>query len=811
MKQFFLGCLIVILATTMVEAQSFNFQTPDPAIMALADVQLAPQVIPDRENKLLLMLSRSQYKTMEQLAEEELRLAGVRINPANFNSARTSYSTGITIQELATGKPLVITGLPSKVRLEYASISPENDYLAFLNVLPNGLELWVLDLKSGVARQLSKPNISAAIGSPISWGIGGKIYARWVEDKTQFSAGEKPLPTGPAVQEAVGKKAPARTFQDLLKNPIDEKKFDHYAGAEIVVFDVKSGNMNKVLPKGIYRSFSPSPDGKFLLVTTVKRPYSYNLPYSRFAYKVDVFNADGSSLANIVEKPLQENIPQGFDATEKGRNGIAWRFDKPATIFFSEPLDEGDPAKEVPKRDNLFTLDFPYNGIPKFLASTTNRYSSITWGNDQTAFIDDFKWKTRQTKTYKIDPSIENKEPNVVFDRSSEDLYSDPGDFVKTFNQYGKNVLKFGSNGQIFLIGEGCSPEGNKPFIDEMNTTTLSKKRLWQADGKSTYEEIYALLDENTGTLLTRIQAPKTYPNFFIRSFIPAKKSKTLSIPKQVTFLDNPYKALEKISKQKIYYKRDDGVELYSTLFLPPNYDKAKDGKLPVLMEAYPTEFKDAKAAGQVKESPHQFVAINWASPLFWTVRGYAVLEDTQFPIIGKGSDEPNDTYTTQLVANAAAAIKTIDSLGYGDPKRVAVMGHSYGAFMTANLLAHSRLFAGGIARSGAYNRSLTPFGFQSEERNYWEAQKVYNEMAPFNYADKIKDPLLFIHGDSDNNPGTFTLQSERMFQAIKGLGGVSRLVLLPYESHGYQARENILHMLWEMDSWLDKWVKNKK
>jgi dipeptidyl aminopeptidase/acylaminoacyl peptidase len=366
-------------------------------------------------------------------------------------------------------------------------------------------------------------------------------------------------------------------------------------------------------------------------------------------------------------------------------------------------------------------------------------------------------------------------------------------------------VLEFSKDGKkLYLEGEGCSPEGNKPFLDEFEIATKKTKRLWRADGKSTYETIVKVLDIEKKLLITSIEAPKTMPNLFIRNF--GKKD----APRQITFRPNPYESLAKVSKQKIFYKRKDGVQLSATLYLPAGYDKAKSGKLPMLMEAYPTEYKDDKAAGQVKESPHTFISINWATPVYWVNRGFAILEDAQFPIIGKGTEEPNDTYNEQLVGDAEAAIRYVDSLGVVDKNRCAVMGHSYGAFMTANLLCHSNLFAAGIARSGAYNRTLTPFGFQSEERNYWQAQKIYNTMSPFNFADKFSSPILLIHGDADNNPGTFTLQSERLFQAIKGNGGKARLVLLPFESHGYAARENIMHMLWEMDSWLDKWVKNK-
>jgi len=300
------------------------------------------------------------------------------------------------------------------------------------------------------------------------------------------------------------------------------------------------------------------------------------------------------------------------------------------------------------------------------------------------------------------------------------------------------------------------------------------------------------------------LESKKEYPNYYIRDI---KKN----VLKQITFNENPFRILDDVYKEVIRYKRTDGVELSATLYLPVGYKIESREKLPMIMWAYPTEFKDKNSAGQVTVSNNEFTFLNYGSPLYWLTKGYAVLDDASFPVIGEGKTEPNDTYITQLVANAKAAIDAIDSLGFIDRDRVAVGGHSYGAFMTANLLTHSNLFAAGIARSGAYNRTLTPFGFQSEERNYWEAPDVYNAMSPFQNAEKMKTPLLLIHGEEDNNSGTFPMQSERYFNALKGLGANARLVILPKESHGYAARESIMHMLWEQDQWLEKYVKNRK
>ena len=189
-------------------------------------------------------------------------------------------------------------------------------------------------------------------------------------------------------------------------------------------------------------------------------------------------------------------------------------------------------------------------------------------------------------------------------------------------------------------------------------------------------------------------------------------------------------------------------------------------------------------------------------------LNGYAVLDNAAMPIVGDPRTV-NDHFVEQVVMDAKAAVEKAVAMGVTDPARVGVGGHSYGAFMTANLLCHTDLFAAGIARSGAYNRTLTPFGFQSESRTLWQAPDMYFKVSPFLSADKIKGALLLIHGEADNNPGTFPVQSERMYQAVRGNSGTVRYVSLPYESHGYEARESVGHTLYEMITWFDKYVKN--
>ena len=795
--------LFLFLFTISVCAQT-DYQLPPKEILELADVKTPPLNTISRYNTWLLTLERPLYKSLEELSEPELKLAGLRMNPENFNVSRSSYYTSLAIQGLTGGKPVTLKNMPQPLKAQYVQISPKENYCSFVQVSPSKLSLWIIDLKSGESKMILEEGLNATMGNPYQWSNDEQfLFVRWKGTKTKLAT-TVALPKGPATQDATGEKAPARTFQDLLRNKQDEVKFDHYAGASILKVSVDGQQQIELLPEGIYKMTAFSPDSKYILTEEVIQPYSYALTYHSFASRFNVYDKDGKLVMKFYNRPLQDKVPVNFDAVEAGKRNIYWRNDKPATLYWCEAPDGGDPSVASEHRDQLWQSDFPFvKRTP--VCFLKNRFSDITFGTDRLAIVSDYWWKNRNTRTCTIDPSLENQEPKVIFDLSSEDLYADPGNFVTTYNAFNREVLRFSKDGKnLFLTGEGYSPEGNRPFIDAFELASQKTSRLWRADGKNTYERVVRVIDVEKSVAITSIESPKIYPNLYIRNYNGDTP------PKQVTFRENPYKSLKDVTKQKIYYKRNDGVDLSATLYLPAGYDKIKSGPLPMLMDAYPTEYKDDKAAGQVKESPHTFISINWASPVFWVTRGYAVMEDAQFPIIGKGSEEPNDTYIEQLVADAGAVIHAVDSMGVVDKNRCAVMGHSYGAFMTVNLLAHSDLFAAGIARSGAYNRSLTPFGFQSEERTYWQAQDVYNKMSPFNYADKIKLPLLLIHGDADDNPGTFTLQSERLFQAIKGNGGKARLVLLPYESHGYAARKNILHMLWEMDTWLEKYVKGK-
>ncbi|MEA5137813.1 S9 family peptidase [Arcicella rigui] len=775
-----------------------GYQIPPKVIADLVTASPTPSVSVDSKGEWMILLQRAAQPSIAQLAEPELRLAGLRINPANNGLSRTTYFVDIRIRKVKGSEEIQIKGLPEKPLLNFASWSPDETKIAFCHSKPDKIELWVLDIATAEAQKVSDLAMNAMFGHPYSWLSDGKfLLAKVIVAERGNVPQANRVPTGPTIQENLGKSTPNRTYQDLLKNTYDEKLFDYYGTSELVKISL-TGIVEKISEPAIIQTATASPDGKYVLIKTIHRPYSYLVPFGRFPHKVDVCTIDGNWIKTIVDNPLLENIPISFDATQKEPRGHNWRHDAAATLYWIEAQDEGDPKNEVPVRDKVFTWSAPFLEPVKPIAETAYRFAGITWANENLALIDEYWHKTRRIITRIIDPSGE-AEATILFDRSSEDKYNDPGSPSMKKNQFGKLVIDIQKDHSVFMTGDGASAEGDRPFIDILNIKSKEVRRLWRSEAPY-YERPVAVLDNENQIVLMVRESKQENPNYFLRDL------KQQSI-EQITFFPHPYPALKGVEKQVLKYAREDGVELTANLYLPADYQK-EQGPLPCLLEAYPLEFKNKSNAGQISGSPFEFTSIYWGSPIFWVTQGFAILEGASIPIVGEGTAEPNDTYLEQLVAGAKAAIDEGAKLGVVDAERVGVMGHSYGGFMVANLLSHSNLFKAGIARSGAYNRTLTPFGFQGEERTFWQTPETYNRMSPFNYADKMKTPLLLIHGEADNNTGTFPMQSERYYTALKGLGAVVRYVQLPYESHGYQARESILHMLWEMDTWLKTYVK---
>lgn len=799
-------CLLLIallLGSVTVTGQTgLTYQVPPKEIVDIVDAPPTPSVVFNHAYDMLAILDRASLPSIEDLANPELRIGGTRIDPLTNGRSRSRYYTGITIKNIDGSGEVGLKGLPQKPKISNFSWSPDDQHIAFTLITTGGIELWLSSAPDWQAKRVTDYLLNQTMLYRFLWLPDSRgIIAGMVIPERGDPPDKSPVPEGPVIQETVGKMAAVRTYQDLLENRYDEELFEYYTTSQLVRIGLDEETV-RIGEPGMYASVSTSPDGTYLLVEQIRKPFSYIVPYYRFPQTVEIWDMHGNVVHQLASIPLMEEIPKGFDAVQPGPRNFSWRSDAPATVYWVEAQDEGDPQKEAEIRDKVFALQAPFTGMPRELATTGLRYAGITWGDEHFALITEYWRKTRQIITSSFDPAFHEMAKKMMFDRSMEDRYNDPGSFVTRENEYGRNVLLFTDKGKsLYLSGRGASPEGDRPFLDKYDISTGKTTRLWRSEAPY-YESFEEFIDEKKGVILTNRQSVTEPPNFFLRNLKNDKLTR-------ITNMGHPYPQLKEVKKELVKYERKDGIQLTFELYLPAGYTP-EDGPLPTLLWAYPREYKSAASAGQVSGSPYEFTYVSPTSALLFVTQGYAILNDAAFPIVGEGDEEPNDRFIEQLVANAAAAIDKAVEMGVTDRERVAVGGHSYGAFMTANLLAHSDLFAAGIARSGAYNRTLTPFGFQAEPRTYWEAPDIYYNMSPFMHADQVQTPILLIHGIADNNSGTFPIQSERFYSALKGHGATARLVMLPHESHGYQARESVLHMLWETNQWLEKYVKNK-
>ncbi|MBC8358516.1 MAG: prolyl oligopeptidase family serine peptidase [Candidatus Aminicenantes bacterium] len=788
--------IFIFLSSLTISAQE-PYKLPPKEVLDIVDAPPSPRVSLNPTGDTMLIIQYESMPSIAYMSQPILRIAGTRLIP-KFNSRQTTtFYTGIIIKSIKDGSTKQIS-LPGGSKLSYPRWSHDGKWFAFLRYTDTGLELWAAEAKTGKAKALTGPVINATVTSGFSWLNDSHHLLAYTVPEGRGNAPEKPaVPVGPNIQTTTGKFAKVWTYQDLLQTPYDEKLFTYYATSQIIEIDVTSGSSRKIADPAVYLNADPSPDGKLLLVYRIKEPYSYSVPYYNFTHSLEIWDRDGSLVHLFADLPLADEVPMRGVPT--GPRSVEWRALKPATLIWVEALDEGNPEKKVPHRDKLLTLSSPFKEQPKEILKIQHRYSGIAWMKPEgKAFLTEYNWKKRWRTTYLVNVDDPSEPPQKVFDISSQDRYNDPGRPVYTITPAGEYILLQDKN-WIYLSGSGASPKGDMPFLDRMNLKTMKKERLFHC-GEGIYESFVDFVGKSRKEIITSYQSKTEPPNYYLFN-LKIKKRKAL------TDYKDPAPQLTGMKKQLIKYKRADGVDLSGTLYLPPDY---KEGdRLPLVVWAYPLEYSDPRVAGQVRGSPHRFTFFRGTSQLFFVTQGYAVLDGAQMPVVGDPKTM-NDTFVEQIVSSLKAAIDKLDSMGVIDPKRVGVGGHSYGAFMTANLLAHCDLLAAGIARSGAYNRTLTPFGFQSERRTLWEDPEIYFKVSPFMHAHKINEPILLIHGEADNNSGTFPIQSRRLFHALKGHGATARLVMLPNESHGYRARESVLHVLSEMFDWFDKYVKKK-
>jgi len=769
-----------------------GYRKPPKEILDVLSAPTTPQISVSPARTHALFLRSRRYPPISEVSQPMLRLAGLRTNPRTNGPHLGIAFYEASLMRINDAKESKLA-LPSNALISMPRWSPDGKLFAFTSTSGSSIELMVGDTATAKVRPIPGLRVNAAMPEAFEWLTDSRHL---LVKSVPAGRGNPPVaptvPEGPKIQESAGKYSPVRTLQDLLTSTHDMDLFDYYMTSQVMKVDTTGDKASAFGEPGIYTNFDPSPDGRYVMFTRILKPYSLLHAYRSFPQQIGVWDQN-AKITNLFSKPLEDAVP--IEGVTTGPRSLAWRPDEPSTLFWVQALDGGNPKNKVPQRDKLMTWKAPFSGQPAEWTRTEHRFTAIDWGKGF-ALVRDNERDRRWTRTQWLSTTDAGIAPKVIFSRSSQDRYGDPGTPMEQTSPSGHRML-IQDGDSIFLNGLGATPKGARPFVDKYNWKTGEKQRLFHS-AEQGYERAVALLSADGSRILTERESTTVPPNFFVRT--------AGSEARALTHYEDPTPQLRKIRKQLVTYKRPDGVNLSFTLYLPPDY---KEGtRLPTVVWAYPREFADADVAGQFGGSTQKFTTLTGTSHLFYLLAGYAVLDDASMPVVGP-PETVNNTYVEQIVASAKAAIDKAASMGVTDPTRVGVGGHSYGAFMTANLLAHSDLFRAGVARSGAYNRTLTPFGFQSERRTIWEAPEIYLKMSPFMVAQKINEPILLIHGEADNNPGTFPIQSDRMYQAVRGNGGIVRLVFLPNESHGYVGKESVEHTLAEMIGWFDKHVKN--
>ncbi len=770
-------------------AQPTPYQKAPKAIQAVLDAPGTPSLIASPSGDRFLLAEYERHPSIADLAQPMARLAGLRFNPRTRGPHNPQRLKTLAIQSLAGG-PATPISLPLGVILGQPRWSPDGSRFVLTGATANATELWVGEGAPGRLHRIAGLKLNAILGNPLDWMADGSLLCKAVPEGQGPAPKAPEVPVGPRIQENEGKAAPVPTHQDLLQNAHDESLFEFLGQSQLVQVEWTGSTIKPLGKPGLYANVQPSPDGRLLLVARLQRPFSFMVPAAQFPVREEVWDRSGALIHLAADLPLAEGIP--LEGVRTGPRRIHWRPTEPATLVWTEALDGGDPKRKAEFRDQLLMQAAPFKAAPTAWLRLKARLMGLEWGErGDLAVVREYERDRRWSRTWLLDPA-KPAEARLAFDLSSNDRYRDPGTFQSRLLPSGHSALRQ-LDGALFLVGLGATPEGDRPFLDRFDPVTMKSERRFQS-GAGSFEPTVALLPD--GRFITRREGPLEPPNYVLHG----------TGTKALTAFQDPLPELRKIQKKLVKYTRPDGVALSFTLYLPPDYKAGE--RRPAVVWAYPMEFTDAGTAGQVSGSTDRFTTLGGMSHLFFLLSGYVVMDNVTMPVVGDPKTV-NDTFLDQVVASAKAAIDKADELGVIDPKRVGVGGHSYGAFMTANLLAHSQLFKAGIARSGAYNRTLTPFGFQSERRTLWEAPDMYLKVSPFMSANTFNAPILLIHGEADNNTGTFPIQSERLYAALKGNGQTVRYVTLPLESHGYVARESIEHTLWEMLRWFDQHLKN--
>lgn len=655
--------IVGALFAQAIQAQT-TYQTPPQSIADLFNAPPTPSVSFNKDGSMMMILERSDAPSIEDLAQPELRIGGIRINPATSGPSRSGSFFNVKIKNTRSGEEIQIAGLPQNPKMSGFSLSADEKYLAFTNTEASGISLWVVDMSTYHAKKLTDPIVNQVFGNSVAWLPDNSIVIKAVNPNRGSVPKAPAAPAGPVIQETSGNAAPSRTYQDLLSNPYDEALFAYFMDSQLMKITL-DGSKSPIGKPSMIKSMDLSPDGNYLLIESIQKPFSYLVPASRFPYSVEIWKSTGEMVKTLAQIPLDEVRPTGFDATVTGPRSINWRADQAATLYWVEAQDGGNPRTEVAERDIVYTLSAPFSGEKQKLAATSLRFGGIAWSDDSFAILNERWFASRTEKRSVINPSNPSQAPKVIIERSSDDLYNDPGDPIFTENQYGRSVL-MRKGDLLFMRSEGGSPEGSMPFLSTFNTATKEQKILWRSQAPF-YERVVKVMNADATEFVTLKESTDIQPNYWLVN------TRKRIAPMQVTNFAHPYESIKGINKQLVTYKRKDGLNLSAVVYTPEGYDPAQDGRLPVLMWAYPREYKSAADAAQVRGSKYTFTRLSWGSPIYWVTRGYAIMDQTEMPIVGEGDQEPNDFFIEQLVANAEAAIDHIVEMGIGDRNKIAV------------------------------------------------------------------------------------------------------------------------------------------
>ena len=752
-----------------------EYREPPPRIAKILTATAPPEVLLHTSSQQVALLYQQDLVSLDTLARPFLGLAGFRMDPAPQTVRRDPMLDRIEIVPLGGNATPVVWQPQAGASLAYVSFSPDGKRLAGVEVAADAASLRIFDIEEQTVTTLPIA-VNSVWGAPCFWQDSESLICRVVPADRGNPPARKPRPT---ILEHRGGLAPTMTYTNLLTDACDEALFEHYFTADLAHVHI-SGTYDLIDgTRGLLSEVLVSPNRQYAIIVRIKRPYSRIVPASRFPRDIEIWDLKKGVKLRALSLPNDGAQPaRGFP---EGPRQFEWRPGEPASLGYVE-RDTSIPGRPA---DRWMALDPPFIGAPRQMVRSDKTIDMFGWTTGGTPYYTTLGRDNRKVQIFIIRPGGKA----LMWEGEVEDRLSNPGHPLRTNGETGAVVERMGG---VFFAGDGFSKEGPQPFLERFDLNTGEKTRL-RTSSPDEIETTLAVLDDTGETLLTQRET-ETIP-FSLRIVRNGKIETIWQCP-------HPYPELKQIQRRYLEYKRKDGVALFGTLYLPPGY--RGEGRLPTVMWIYPTQYSDATYAEAPHEKSHRFFRVKGPSPMIFPLAGYALLLNPSMPIIGDRMNA-NDQYLSQLEASAEAAVEALVSRGVADPDRIAIAGRSYGAFSAANLLAHTRLFRTGIAMSGAYNRTLTPFGFQDERRSFWKATDVYARMSPFYYADRIEAPLLLIHGEDDENPGTSPIQSKRFFHALVGNGNPVRYVALPHEGHTYHAKESVLHIAQEMLDWLER------